>query len=194
MRKKIVQCGILLPMFACAGLCPLQAQDAEEDEEVYELSPFTISEDEAVGYQATTTLAGTRLKTDLRDIGSAISVFTEDVFEDTGAVDAETILSYGLNTEVGGVQGNFAGGLGTNHNGRAEQDIQRTNPQFGITEWKPKLIFDNRLGLTRGNTPNVAEVPGQWQLLLVYPGVNGSPSRPTRSRFLGSPKSSLPGH
>ena len=33
--------------------------------------------------------------------------------EDTGAVDAATVLSYSLNTEVSGEQGNFAGGVNT---------------------------------------------------------------------------------
>ena len=34
------------------------AQD-EDDDSIFELSPFTIQEDEAVGYQALSTLAGT---------------------------------------------------------------------------------------------------------------------------------------
>jgi outer membrane receptor for ferric coprogen and ferric-rhodotorulic acid len=92
---------------------------AQDDEELFELSPFTVEAGQDRGYRATSTLAGTRLNTQLRDIGSAISVMTEAMFEDTGATDAETILSYGLNTEVSGVNGNFADGLGSNHNGRA---------------------------------------------------------------------------
>lgn len=101
----------------------------DDNEEVIELSPFSVEAGKDNGYRATSTLAGTRLNTQLRDIGSAISVMTEAMFEDTGATDAETILSYGLNTEVAGVNGNFADGLGDNHNGRAEQDQQRLNPQ-----------------------------------------------------------------
>lgn len=101
--------------------------DSEED--VFELSPFTVQAGNDRGYRATSTLAGTRLNTQLRDIGSAISVITDAMFEDTGATDAETILSYGLGTEVAGVNGNFADGLGDNHNGRAEQDQQRLDPQ-----------------------------------------------------------------
>ena len=67
------------------------------------MSPFTVEFDEIEGYQATNTLAGSRLKTPLRDVGSAISVMTEQFFEDTAATDAATALSYGLNTEIGGV-------------------------------------------------------------------------------------------
>lgn len=86
----------------------VSAQDAVDDEdEVFELSPFTVSGEDDVGYRATSSLAGTRLRTDLADIGSAISVYTEDFLEDVGAVDNETLLAYGLGTEVGGANGNF---------------------------------------------------------------------------------------
>ena len=101
-----------------AGASGLWAQ--EEDEEVFELSPFTIDAEDSVGYQAISTLAGTRIKTDLRDLGAAISVITPEFLEDTGAVDAATVLSYSLNTEVSGEQGNFAGGVNT--------DDDRSNP------------------------------------------------------------------
>ncbi len=101
------------------------AQEEEEDE-VYELSPFTIDEEQDVGYLATTTLAGTRLQTPLRDIGAAVSILTEELFEDTGAVDAQSILTYAPSSEVGGPLGNFAG-LGTGN--RANFTNQRIFPQ-----------------------------------------------------------------
>lgn len=122
-------CIAAMSVFGASTLLVAQSNQLES-EEVYELSPFTVSEDEQIGYQATSTLAGTRIKTPLRDIGSAVSVITAELFEDTGAVDAETILSYATNMEISGAFGNFADGLGTNHNGRAEQDLQRENPQI----------------------------------------------------------------
>ena len=109
----------------------LVAQEDEEDEEdeIYELSPFTIDEDEEVGYLAHTSLAGTRLKTNLKDVASAITVVTKELFEDTGATDAETILSYVANSEVGGVQGNFAGFGDEGRFQRVETAIIRRDPQ-----------------------------------------------------------------
>ena len=80
----------------------------QEEEEVFELTPFTVQEDEQNGYQATSTLAGSRLNTPLRDIGQSISVLTEEFFDDTGATDAETALSYVMSAEVSGEQGNFS--------------------------------------------------------------------------------------
>ena len=94
----------------CAALSlPLVASFAQEDgEEVYELSPFSVAAGDNEGYRATSTLAGTRIKTNLRDVGSAVSIITEEIFDDLGATDGATILSYAPNTEVSGVQGNFA--------------------------------------------------------------------------------------
>lgn len=81
----------------------------EFDEDVFELSPFTIETDEDDGYQATATLAGTRVRTDLKDIASSISVVTKAFLDDTGATSNESLLQYTTNTEVGGVYGNFSG-------------------------------------------------------------------------------------
>ncbi|MDQ8183345.1 TonB-dependent receptor plug domain-containing protein [Pelagicoccus sp. SDUM812005] len=97
----------------------------EEDEDVYNLSPFTVQGGEESGYRATSTLAGTRIRTDLKDIGTAISVVTEEFLEDTGSTDNESLLLYTLGTEVGGSAGNFAGG---GDGGRVDTDSQRKNP------------------------------------------------------------------
>ncbi|EDY84975.1 TonB-dependent receptor plug domain protein [Verrucomicrobiia bacterium DG1235] len=85
------------------------AQDDEEDEEIFELSPFTVEGSEDQGYRATSTLAGSRIRTDLKDVGSAISVITEEFLRDTGAVDNSSLFQYTTSTEVGGIGGNFAG-------------------------------------------------------------------------------------
>ncbi len=79
------------------------------DDEVVELSRFIVTEGEDQGYRATSTLAGTRVKTDLRDIGSALSIVTNQFLEDTGARDSQELLVYTVGTEVGGVAGNFTG-------------------------------------------------------------------------------------
>ena len=100
----------------------------EEEDDIIELSVFVIREDEDTGYAAAATLAGTRIRTPLRDVASAISVLTKELFEDTGATDGQTILPYATSMEVHGVNGNFADGPGQNHNGRFEQDNQRLDP------------------------------------------------------------------
>jgi hypothetical protein len=113
-----------------AASAPVWSQTATdaEDEGVVVLSPFTVQGEQEFGYSSTTTLAGTRLNTKIRDVGSAISVLTKELFNDTGAIDAETVLSYALNMEVSGTQGNYAGAAGS-----AVQSVDvtesRRNPQ-----------------------------------------------------------------
>ncbi len=81
------------------------------DKEVLELSRFVVTSSEDDGYRATSTLAGTRLKTDLKDIASSISVVTAEFLRDTASKNSEDLLVHTLGTEVGGLRGNF-GGLG----------------------------------------------------------------------------------
>ncbi|MEO6002581.1 MAG: TonB-dependent receptor plug domain-containing protein [Opitutus sp.] len=80
-----------------------------EDEEVVVLSPFEVSATDDQGYTASTTLAGNRLNTEVRDIGNAVTVITKQFLNDIGATDNKTLLQYTTNTEVGGFYGNFAG-------------------------------------------------------------------------------------
>jgi hypothetical protein len=77
--------------------------------EVIVLSPFEVSTVADTGYSAVATLAGNRLNTQLRDIGSAVSVVTAEFLQDVGATDNTSLLQYTVGTEVGGVRGNFAG-------------------------------------------------------------------------------------
>ncbi|MEX0321539.1 MAG: TonB-dependent receptor plug domain-containing protein [Puniceicoccaceae bacterium] len=108
----------------------LSAQD-EDDDNIFELSPFVVDTSEDVGYLATTTLAGSRLNMQLRDVGSAVSVMTEEFMEDTGATNANTLLSYGLNTEVAaGDQGNYAA-ASVSADTRQSNKSSRLNPQGG---------------------------------------------------------------
>ena len=109
-----------LPKFALVAVSALMtagsswAQEVSEsseidDEQVVVLSPFEVSAEEEQGYSAATTLAGNRLNTELRDIGNAVTVVTQQFLKDINAVDNESLLQYTVSTEVGNVQGNFTG-------------------------------------------------------------------------------------
>ncbi len=82
------------------------------------LSPFEVNADADSGYLASTAQSGTRLRTDLRDIASSISVVTKDFMNDIGATDLNGLLVYTLGTEVNGAGGNFSdAGTVANPNG-----------------------------------------------------------------------------
>lgn len=114
---------LTLALLFTAGGVQLGAQSAApapatpaalNDEEPILLSPFEVTAAQDKGYQATETLAGTRIRTNLRDVGSAIQVVTKEFMADLGATDNTTLLQYTTNAEVGGVRSTYAGlGNGT---------------------------------------------------------------------------------
>jgi outer membrane receptor protein involved in Fe transport len=105
-----------------ATLAPAASADAP-----ITLSPFVVEESEDRGYAATSTLAGTRLRTDLRDVGAAISVVTSQFMIDTASTNVRDLLVYTTNTEAGGFEGNFSGVSTGNGFSSAESTLQ--NPQ-----------------------------------------------------------------
>lgn len=68
------------------------APDGQDD--IVALSPFVVEAETESGYQATETLAGMRLRTNLRDVGAAINVLTDQFLDDVGAVDMNDALRY----------------------------------------------------------------------------------------------------
>lgn len=95
--------------FGQATSNPAAPAAPEADEETIVLSPFEVNADTDSGYVATETLAGTRIRTDLRDVGGAISVVTKEFLNDIGATDNSTLLQYTPNAEVAGTRGTYTG-------------------------------------------------------------------------------------
>jgi hypothetical protein len=127
-------------------------KDAKEEEAILELSPFEVVATKDTGYQATSSLAGSRLNTELRDIASAVQVVTSDFAKDIGATNLQKILVYTTNTEVGGLGGNFYGG-NTDDKGRARSmlvDPQKSTRIRGL----------NDADLTREYFPS--DLPMDW--------------------------------
>ena len=76
---------------AVAILPPLSDQTAATSadvsppaEDVLKLNPFAVSTDKNRGYAASSTLAGTRLNTSLRDVAAAVTVITPEFMADLG--------------------------------------------------------------------------------------------------------------
>lgn len=64
-----------------------------------ELSPFVISESSETGWIATETLAGSRLRTNLKDLPNQIETLTMDFMKDLGVTSVNDALIYTANTE-----------------------------------------------------------------------------------------------
>ncbi|MFT3870130.1 MAG: TonB-dependent receptor plug domain-containing protein [Nibricoccus sp.] len=78
---------------------PPSASSSVEDEDILVLSPFTVDATKDKGYFAANTLAGSRMKTNLADLGSSISVITAQQMADTASTDINDIFRYEVNTE-----------------------------------------------------------------------------------------------
>jgi outer membrane receptor protein involved in Fe transport len=100
---------------------PQPPPQATADESITRLSPFEVTSQDSNGYVATSTLGGTLIRTNLSDVGSAISVYTKEFLEDLGAFDNETLLAFTVNSDVGGVRGTWV-----NANSQGEE-----NENFG---------------------------------------------------------------
>ncbi len=108
-KNKLLYVLFAVIILGIAGaLSPLTAQVDEDEEDIFTLSPFSVDEEESVGYLARSSLAGTRLNAPLRDLATTISVITQEFMEDTNSTDLQELLVYTANTEVLGIGGNFA--------------------------------------------------------------------------------------
>ena len=106
--------SVVLSAVLGAG-APLAAQPATPakaaSDPVVELSPFVVSTDQDTGYAAQSTLSGTRTRTPLKDVPSAIGVFTADFIHDLGAISERDLLAYSASAvpELGDQNANISG-------------------------------------------------------------------------------------
>jgi hypothetical protein len=121
----LVAAIVLTPTFGWAQSTKTTTPQ-DPDDEVVQLSPFEVIGQDDKGYVTTTTLAGNRLNTDIRDLGTSLSVYNGQFLKDIGATDNQSLLKYTLGTEIGGVNGNYSGsGGGT----APDKDSSYLNPQ-----------------------------------------------------------------
>lgn len=116
-RKSVLPIRVALTLLALSGplaraqqTAPAPQKNPASADDVLVLSPFTVSASEDKGYKATSTLAGTRLKANIADVGASLSVITKEFLTDTGVNNVNELLPYTLGTEAAGVGGNFTGG------------------------------------------------------------------------------------
>jgi hypothetical protein len=118
----------ITPLLLVPAITMLAQDDTNDStEDVFELSPFVVDAAQDTGYYASQTLAGTRLKTDVRDVGTSIQILTSEFLDDVGAENINDLFLYTTNTEAAGINGNF-----TNYTRGAlsfDDESFRVNPQ-----------------------------------------------------------------
>ena len=126
-------CAALFTPIVLLGCAPFAMAQTVTDEKrnpsepAIELSPFLVQENADQGYYAAQTLAGGRLRQDLKDTGAAIQVITKEFMEDLGVTGVEELFQYTTSTEVGGILGNFTG-AGDNFDGETSTGGARRDP------------------------------------------------------------------
>lgn len=103
-----------------------------ELDEPFVLSPFVINSERDTGYQATSTLAGTRLNTPIKDLAASISIYTKDLLEDLGATNSSELLVFATGMEAAGPTGNISGNTNDINADRPTGEGVRVDPQSGV--------------------------------------------------------------
>lgn len=170
MKTSTVSSAPLLPVMLL-GCMPLAAAQAVSDpkarsaEAALQLSPFLVDEPADQGYYASQTLAGGRLRQDIKDLGSSIQVLTREFLDDLAITGVEELFQYTTGTEVGGILGNFTGatdgGGGETNTGEARRNPDGTTRLRGLAApdrarnfFKTDIPFDayntDRIDINRG--------------------------------------------
>ncbi len=76
------------------------AKPAAPEPETVVLSPFVVDTSADQGYQATSTLAGSRLKTELKDVAASVTVLTNEFMDDLGATSVTNALAFVAGAET----------------------------------------------------------------------------------------------
>lgn len=114
---------------AAAQVAPTPPASGTQAESVVTLSPFEVAADRDTGYAATSTLAGTRLDTPVKDLGASISILTKDLINDLGASNIQDLLIFTAGMEAAGPGGNFSGSTGDINANQVVGENSRVNPQ-----------------------------------------------------------------
>lgn len=149
--------GFAAGVFALTAALPAQttaaAPQSPAADEPVALSPFVVSTSSDTGYAATQTLAGTRLRTELKDTPVSLSILTEDFLNDIAATDLASVVDFLPNTAMFTVSGGDDSGnsakQGDTLNVRGFKTASATRNFFQTLGFNDRYIT-NRLTFSRG--------------------------------------------
>lgn len=175
-----------------AACCVIQAQEATKkknstdtnSDEAVVLSPFVIDATKDTGWQATNTLAGTRLRTSLKDVAAPISVMTPELLQDLAATNMQQALLYSLNVE------NERQYTPMDVNGNAQADTT-TNRVRGIAAGTPtRGFFTTRFRMDAYNSEGLTIASGPNSILFGIGSpagiIDSNPAQANSRKFSGS--------
>jgi outer membrane receptor protein involved in Fe transport len=103
-RKTLFKFTLGATFFIALTGVTLNGQDADDEKDVFEFSPFVVTTDSDRGYLSTNATSGTSLNTAIRDIPMPLEVINQEFIEDLQANDLKESLAYsaGVYTTSGG--------------------------------------------------------------------------------------------
>ena len=162
----MVRVTLRIGMILATGAGPLSAQVIPAVREKIEMSPFVVDSTKDTGYAATSTLAGTRLDTSLKELGASISIYTKTFLEDIGATNANELLIYAPGMDAGGPGGNYSGTTADALAPAVSVNSYRENPQ-GATRSRgmgsptpTRNFFNTPINIDSYNTERVTVLRG----------------------------------
>ena len=144
-------------------------QNVREDEAVI-LSPFEVTSDRDVGYQAGNTTSGSRLNSRLKDTAASVMVFTSEFLSDFGAFNLTDSVAYAANLQIAvdddsaGASTSFFGGAGTT------QSMVRVR---GLLATVAQDFFDSNVPIDNYNTERMEISSGPNSILFGFASPGG---------------------
>jgi outer membrane receptor for monomeric catechols len=143
---------------------------APANDETVVLSPFVVNAEQDTGYAASSTLAGSRFKTDLKDTAASISVLTSDFISDLGANSIQEALLYSVNAQLDVAA---AGADGTTPNGNGYQSGPAEFIVRGQPSTRARNYFTLRLQTDNYNVERIEESRGPNSVLFGFGAPGG---------------------
>lgn len=86
--------GLLAAAQPRAAVAPAPVNSPRPAAAIVELNPFVVDVSRDTGYAATETLSGTRMKTEVKDLASPLTILTEEFLSDIGATNFSDIVEF----------------------------------------------------------------------------------------------------
>ncbi len=117
LAQMLAATGLVSSVDSASGVFAVRPEDppAKKDDRVVEaarapsrpsindeavlLTPFEVTASSDMGYEATETLAGSRLNTQLKDVATQVNVMTKEFLDDLAITTLDDAMQYSLNTE-----------------------------------------------------------------------------------------------
>ena len=170
MKHSTVLLPVLLLPFGILQAAEPAKPGAPATEEAIVLSPFQVTADSEQGYLATQTLSGTRLKTDLKDLGSALTLFTEQMMGDLGANSINDLIAFAPNTDPALIGLTDTTVLGNNFINQPTEYVTRG----GTTSVVGQDFFDNGIPNDRFNSEALTFTRGPNAILFGLGNASGA--------------------